>query len=183
MSNFRTLLCAATIAACSVAANAQAPAPGNFVPLTAFVKTATINRTFGQAPATVNPVTYLSIHAGAMVAPRGAGLAGVDASIPSISLGNGWHGRLDADVIFKANLGGIDTIIPITFDQVYYSAGGAGSHNVYYGGGVGAVLGGNTVFDAKLILGTELTNKIGGELNVHFTERDTLVCLFARIHL
>lgn len=183
MFSFRTLLCAATLAAGSVAACAQTSATNSFVPLAGLVKTAAVNHAFGQAPTTVNPLTYISVHGGAMVAPRGAGLVGADASIPSLSLGNGWHGRIDADVIFKANFGGIDTIVPVTFDQLYYSPAGAGGHNVYYGGGLGAVLGGNTVFDGKLILGTELTNKIGGEVNVHFTERDTLVCLLARLHL
>jgi hypothetical protein len=32
-------------------------------------------------------------------------------------------------------------------------------------------------------VGTELTHKIGAEVNVHFTERDTLVCVLARFHL
>jgi hypothetical protein len=183
MFSFRTLLCAATLAAGSVAATAQTSATNSYVPLAGLVKATAVNHAFGQAPTTVNPITYISLHGGAMVAPRGAGLVGADASIPGLSLGEGWHGRIDADVIFKANFGGIDTIVPITFDQVYYSPAGAGGHNVYYGGGLGAVLGGNAVFDGKLILGTEITNKIGGEVNVHFTERDTLVCLMARLHL
>jgi hypothetical protein len=185
MFKFQTLLCATTLAVGTIAASAQnaTNTVNSYVPLAGLVRAASINRAFGQAPTTVNPLTYISLHGGAMVAPRGAGLVGADASIPGLSLGNGWHGRIDADVIFKANFGGIDTIVPITFDQLYYSPGGVGGHNVYYGAGIGAVLGGNTVFDGKLILGTEVTSKIGGEVNVHITERDTLVCLLARIHM
>jgi hypothetical protein len=183
MLSFRTVLCAATLAAGSVAATAQTAETNNFVPLAGLVNSTVVNRAFGQAPATVNPATYISLHGGAMVVPRGAGLLGADVSIPGWSLGNGWHTRVDADVILKANFGGINDIVPITVDQVYYSPTGASGHNLYYGGGLGAVLGGTAIFDAKLILGTEITNKIGAEVNVHFNEHDTLVCLLARLHL
>lgn len=188
MIRFRTLRCAvvvaAVLAAGPVAAVAQSPLTNTFVPLASLINNRAVNRAFGQVPATVNPLTYVSLHGGAMLTPRGAGLVGADVSLPGLfSVGSGWHTRIDADVVFKANLGGFDTIIPVTVDQVYYSPNAAGGHNVYYGGGVGAVLGGNTVFDGKLILGTEVTNKIGGEVNIHFTQRDTLVMLLARLHL
>ena len=133
--------------------------------------------------ATPSPIQNFSIRGGYMASPRGAGIAGVDFDTPTLSLGNGWHGRIDADVIFKANFGGINTAVVATFDQLYYSPNAAGGHNVFYGGGVGAVLGGHAVFDGKLVLGTELNKKLGAEVNVHFTERDTLVCLLARFHL
>jgi hypothetical protein len=82
----------------------------------------------GQMPEVVqgSPLALLSFHAGAMLSPRGGGLVGLDASMPSLSLGYGMKGRLDADVIFKANLGGIDTIVPVTFDQIFYSPSVAG---------------------------------------------------------
>jgi hypothetical protein len=127
--------------------------------------------------------TALSIRGGAMVTPRGAGLAGVDFSLPSVTVGTGWQGRVDADVIFKANFGGLNTVIPATFDLIQTQPNGAGGKAVYYGGGIGAILGGNTVFDAKLVLGANLTQKFDFELNVHFNEHDTLLTLMGRFHL
>lgn len=191
MLKLRTLLSTLSVTAFGIfclaplAANAQsttANAVKEFTPLARFVSSTAVNRTARyQDPA--NPFSNFSFHLGGMVSPRGAALVGGDVDIVSLSLGNGWHGRLDADAIIKANLGGVDTIVPVTFDQVYYSPNAAGGHNVYYGGGLGAVFGGGTTFDGKLILGTELTNRIGAEVNLHFTEHDTLVTLFARIHL
>jgi hypothetical protein len=139
----------------------------------------------GQMPEVVqgSPLALLSFHAGAMLSPRGGGLVGLDASMPSLSLGYGMKGRLDADVIFKANLGGIDTIVPVTFDQIFYSPSVAGGKKMYVGGGLGAILSGPAVFDGKLILGTEVSRNLGAELNFHFNKYDTLVTLFARLHM
>lgn len=136
----------------------------------------------GQVPQPVQGgSTMLSLHGGAMLSPRGGGLAGVDAAMPTLSLGYGMVGRLDADVIFKANLGGVDTIVPVTIDQILYPTAGGGKF--YIGGGVGAILSGPAVFDAKLIFGTVLNQKLGAEMNVHFNKYDTLVTLFARLQM
>lgn len=124
-----------------------------------------------------------SLRGGAMLSPRGAALVGLDLAIPSLTLASNWHARLDGDVIIKANFGGIDTIVPVTVDLLTYSEGGMGLRDVYFGGGLGAVLGGPAKFDGKLVLGTDLSNRLGAELNVHFTERDTLVTVLARIHM
>ncbi len=133
------------------------------------------------APASTNPPTYISLRGGALVSPTGAGLVGVDFSFPTIGIaGTGWHGRLDVDALIKNS-----TIVPVTADLLYFSTGGAGGHNVYFGGGLGAVFGnGRTEFDPKLVLGAEFAPKVGGEINIHFpTNFDTLVTLLVRIHL
>lgn len=134
-------------------------------------------------PTTVEPVTYISLHGGVMLTPNVGGLVGVDASIPGLNLGNGWHSRIDADVIFNAGFGGIDTIVPVTFDQLYYSPNGASGHNVYYGVGLGAILSGPVSFDGKLILGTEISRNFGAEVNLHLNRHDPLLTLFARLHM
>jgi hypothetical protein len=130
-----------------------------------------------------SPFSNASLRGGAMLSPRGAALVGLDLSIPSLSTATNWHARLDGDVIIKANFGGIDTIVPVTLDLLTYTGGGMGLRDVYFGGGLGAVLGGPAKFDGKLVLGTDLSNRLGAEVNVHFTERDTLVTLLARFHM
>jgi hypothetical protein len=54
---------------------------------------------------------------------------------------------------------------------------------LYVGGGLGSILSGPAVFDGKLILGTEVSRNLGAELNFHFNKYDTLVTLFARLHM
>jgi hypothetical protein len=183
MLKSRTLLFAGALGlATTGSALAQGVEASRHISLGGLVKAPVMSRMSRgyQAP---DPISMLSLRGGAMVTPRGSAVVGIDASMPTVSLGNGWHGRLDADVIIKGNLGGVNTSIPVTFDQLYYSPNEAGGHNVYYGAGVGAIFGGDTTFDAKLILGTELTSRLGAEVNVHFNDRDTLVMLLARIHL
>jgi hypothetical protein len=180
LPTLRALLVAGVFCATTAgAACAQNTAAAQRTSLAALLTSNSIGR---RMQANASPIQNLSLRGGVMFSPRGAGVAGLDFDLPTLSLGNGWHGRLDADVIFKANLGGINTAVPVTFDQLYYSPNAAGGHNVYYGGGVGVVLGGDAVFDGKLVLGTELTSKVGAELNVHFTEEDTLVCILGRLH-
>lgn len=134
-------------------------------------------------PTTVDPTTWVSLRGGAMLSPRGAGLVGLDLSLPAASLfGEGWHGRLDADVIFKANFAGVDTIFPVTVNQVYYRPQ-VGMVDVYGGGGVGAIFGGDTRFAGKLLLGVTLNERLGVEGNVIFNEEDTMFTLFGRLHL
>jgi len=160
MLNIRNLaVCGALVMAMSGAANAQI---------------------LKQAADNVKP--EISVRGGGMLTPRFGGLAGIDFAVPTISLSNGWQGRLDADVIFKANFAGVNTIIPVTIDQIMYTPS-VGGHTIYYGAGVGAVLGGSAKLDGKLILGTELTSKLGAEANVHFTTNNTLVTVLVRLHL
>ncbi len=170
----------------SSAAFAQTAGNSNRINLARLVDSYAASRYAAQpGPTTVNPLTYVSLRGGGMVSPRGAGLVGVDISLPTVVIPNtGWHGRIDADVIIKGNFAGTDTVVPLTFDLLYYSPTAAAGHNVYWGGGLGAVLGGHDPrFDGKLVLGTELTTRLGAELNLHFTEGDTLVTILGRLHL
>jgi len=182
--NFRTLLTAGVCCLCMArSACAQTPRTDGKVRLTGLVNSYRLTRAAQGGLDVVNPAAYLSLRGGAMVSPRGAGLAGADATLPALDIFPGWQTRLDADVLFKANFGGINTIVPVTLNQVYYPADAVAGRTVYFGGGLGAVLGGPARFDGKLILGAELTSRLGGEMNVHFTEEDTLLTFLVRIHL
>lgn len=127
------------------------------------------------------PVT-MSLRGGVMVAPRNAGLAGVDIAMPSASFIEGWEGRLDVDVIFKANFAEVSTIVPVTFSQVQYLADISG-RSVYYGIGAGVLLGGKSKLVGKGLLGVELGSRIGAEANVIFSDSKTMVTLVGRLHL
>jgi len=134
-----------------------------------------------QSGPPVMPVT-MSLRGGVMVAPRSAGLAGIDMAVPSVSLMDGWEGRLDVDVIFKANFSEISTVVPVTFSQVHYMQDVSG-HSVYYGAGAGALLGGKAKLVGKGLLGMELSPRLGVEGNLLVTSDKTMVTLVGRLHL
>lgn len=139
----------------------------------------------GSMPAaaeTSSPVPNLSLRGGVMVSPRGAGVAGVDIGIPTLNLVSGWEGRIDLDVIIKANLGGVNTIVPVTADLLHYLPSAAGKA-FYLGGGVGAKLGGSAGAVLKGIVGTELGGRFGVEGNIMWTKDDTLLTFVGRIRL
>ncbi len=176
----KVALVASGLLVCTAGAIAQGPTAETkvaTVPLTSTLILPTLNQAKGST--TGNPI---SLHAGVMVNPRGAAIVGADVDLPTLSVGSGWHGRADVDFIIKANLGGVNTLTIATIDQLYYSSNGANGHNVYWGGGLGALIGGGADFDAKLILGTELTSKFGAEANIHFNKRNTLINLLGRLH-
>lgn len=133
-------------------------------------------------PTTTNPVTYISIRGGAMVSPRGAALVGLDAVFPSIAIGPEWVGRLDADVIIKANFAGTNTVVPVTFNQIYVGPT-SGTTRFYAGAGLGVVLGEKSEFTGKLILGAKFTPRLGAEANLYITGDDTLLTLLGRFRL
>ncbi|MEP6755639.1 MAG: hypothetical protein ABJA67_09075 [Chthonomonadales bacterium] len=174
MLNVRTLLCATALSIAAIGASSAETTP---LTLTGLAKFNNIKA------AQAAPMVPFTVHAGAMVTPRGALLAGGDIDLPSVTLGKGFTGRLDVDAIFKANFGGVNTLTLVTIDQISSTTDGISGHNVYYGGGLGAVFGGGTKFDGKLILGTELTKRFSAEVNVHFSSSKTLVCLLTRIHI
>ena len=125
----------------------------------------------------------IALHGGAMLSPRGALLVGGDMRMDNESFLPGFQGRLDVDVITKANFGGIDTIVPVTFDQVLYAPRAGRFTTTYFGGGLGAVLSGPAVFDGKLLMGMDLSQRLGVEADLHFTEHDTLFTVFARLKM
>lgn len=127
------------------------------------------------------PVT-MSLRGGLMVSPRSAGHAGIDIAVPSVSIMDGWEGRIDADVIFKANFSSVSTAVPVTFSLVRYSDNVRG-HSAYLGIGAGTLLGGKSKLLAKGILCVEVGPKLGVEGNILFSESKTMVLLTARLHL
>lgn len=187
MWSFRGFFCGIVLAGALVgltSGSAQAQVLKRYTPLhqstglNNFLKTP-----IGQPePTTLDPTTWLSLRAGAMVAPRAAGLIGFDASFPRLSIGENWHGRLDVDVIIKASLANTDTAVPITFNQIYYRPQ-TGRTDVYAGFGLGVILGGDANFVGKLILGATLNSRASAEVNLNFTENDTLVMVLGRFRL
>lgn len=166
-------------------ANAQTEVPGSRLPVSTLQNTVFLSGlpVTGVQDGGANPFTSFAFRGGAMVSPRGAGLAGLDASLPSFGLGNGWSGRLDADVIFKANFAGINTIVPVTINQVYYSNPTATGQVGYIGGGAGFIFGGKTRFTGKLLVGFEFSRRLGAEANVFLNSEDTIVSVLGRLKL
>jgi hypothetical protein len=135
----------------------------------------------GQAATLLNKPS-IAVRGGAMFSPRSAGLAGIDVTIPSMG-GDRGRFRADADVIFRANINGVKTVIPVTLNQIYYAPTGNGLLNLYYGAGGGAVFSGPVKWTAKFIVGTNLGNKLALEGNVYLTQRETLFLVAGRLKL
>lgn len=122
----------------------------------------------------------VSLRGGIMASPRGAALVGFDYHLPAIESLQGFEPRFDLDVILKANLAGINTIVPATISLIQYIPA-TESYTPYWGGGVGAVLGGAAKFDAKLVLGLELSRTLAVETNYHLTSEKNLLTAAARL--
>ncbi|HZT41680.1 MAG TPA: hypothetical protein VFA07_05805 [Chthonomonadaceae bacterium] len=125
----------------------------------------------------------VALRLGAMLSPRTKADVGIDVTLPHLGIGPGWDARLDADVIISANFGGISTLVPITFDEIYTHTlpGGA---PIYIGGGIGAYIGNTTRFGGKVLVGAGLSKQLAAELAVHWPGfSDTLVTLQLRIGL
>lgn len=124
----------------------------------------------------------LAVRLGALVSPRFKFDGGVDVTLGGLRLIPGLTSRVDADAIVSANFGGVSTLIPITFDQIYRLDLPASSR-VYVGGGAGVYLGDRTRFGGKLIAGAEF-NRFGVEGNLHFAgSGDSLLTVQARFRL
>ncbi|HLV81192.1 MAG TPA: hypothetical protein VKT32_12970 [Chthonomonadaceae bacterium] len=138
----------------------------------------------GQVP----PIGALSpfpvaLRLGAMLSPRTKADVGIDVALPHLGIGANWDARLDADAIISANFGGISTLVPITFDEIYTHTlpGGA---PIYFGGGIGAYIGRTTRFGGKVLVGAGLSKQLAAELAVHWPgSSSTLVTLQLRIGL
>ncbi len=109
----------------------------------------------------------IALRLGLSVSPRTRFAGGIDVSLPRLSLGKGFTTRIDAEAIVSANFGGISTLIPLTFNQVY-SKGLVASTRVYVGAGIGPYFGEITRFGGKVFVGAGLSEKVGIELGVHF---------------
>lgn len=175
----KNLLVVAVIGLLAASAHAE-PEPASRTYLSPLLKAAAAPQ-FGDVVRDVSP--SLALRGGAMFSPRGAALVGADITLPVLKFFDGWSGRLDADVIIKANFAGANTVVPVTFNQIYYLPGSFGGRATYLGGGAGAVFGsGGTKLDIKALVGAELTQSLGGELNVHFADGDTLWTAVVRLH-
>lgn len=123
----------------------------------------------------------IALRLGLSVSPRTRFAGGIDVSLPRLSLGKGFTTRIDAEAIVSANFGGISTLIPLTFNQVY-SKGVVASTRVYVGAGIGPYFGEITRFGGKIFVGAGISQKLGIELGVHFPGfDDPLVVIQARL--
>lgn len=129
-----------------------------------------------------NPTPFpFAIRLGGLLSPTGKLDAGVDVTIPGHLIAS-LDTRLDGDVIFGANIGGSNTIIPVTIDQLW-SKSLPGNSNFYLGAGAGLYFGGKTRVGGKIVLGGTI-NKLGVEGNVLFSGTgDPLFLLVGRIGL
>jgi len=134
-------------------------------------------------PTTVSPMTWISPRVGYMFIPRGSGILGVDVSIPTLRVAEAWHVRFDGDVFLNANLNGDKTAFSATANLLNYNANAVASRNIYFGGGIGWMFDGGTHFQAKLILGTPITNRINAELNTHFLKGTVAWTIVGRVSL
>ena len=130
-----------------------------------------------------NPTPFpFDIRGGALLSPKGKLDLGVDCTLPDLHLLPTLTTRLDADAIFGANIGGSQTIFPITFDQLYSKAL-PGTTSIYFGGGAGMYLGGRSRFGGKVVLGATF-NRFGVEANLHFSgSGEPLLSLQGRLAL
>lgn len=126
----------------------------------------------------------LALRIGGMVSPRTKFAGGVDYALPSTGIGRDWIGRVDAEAIVSANLGGITTIIPVTFGEVYTMPERTGSVRFYGGVAIGPYFGEVTRFGGKLFAGANFSTHFSGEVGVHFSgSGEPLVTLTARVPL
>ena len=140
--------------------------------------------TFGarrQVGATSLSPVPIRIRLGVLLSPRLKFDGGVDFTLSGVHLLPSCSTRIDADAIISANFGGLSTLIPITFDQVY-SRGVITGNRLYVGGGIGPYIGNVTRLGGKVFAGVDLTSHIGIEATVHFAGvGDTLFAVQARL--
>lgn len=123
-----------------------------------------------------------AIRLGALLSPRTKFMGGIDITFPSLGIASGWVGRVDAEAILSANFGGISTLVPVTFNEVYYAPERSGSVRFYGGGGIGPYFGEVTRFGGKLFIGANFTPHLSGEVGVHFAgQGDALISAQVRV--
>lgn len=137
---------------------------------TSYAELLAINAGGRQNTVDIGGRTYpFAIRLGAMVSPRVKFVGGADLTFPRYGIGPNWVGRIDAEAIVSANFGGNSTVIPLTFDQVYFSPNKTGSLRPYAGVGVGPYFASTTRFGGKLFVGARFSQQISGEASLHFS--------------
>lgn len=123
----------------------------------------------------------IHVRLGAMVSPRTKFIGGVDFTFAGLT--PRLTSRVDLEAIASANFGGITTLVPLTFSQVY-GARLSGGTRVYGGAGIGPYFGEVTRFGGKLFVGADFTPRTSGEVGVHFAgQGDPLVTVQVRFRL
>lgn len=110
-----------------------------------------------------------AIRLGASLSPRVKFVGGADLTVHQLGIGPHWVGRFDAEAIVSANFGGNSTVIPLTFDEVYWSPKTYGSARPYAGIGFGPYFADTTRFGGKIFVGARFSRAISGEASLHFT--------------
>ena len=139
--------------------------------------------TFHRAPALLGTATNVSVHAGIMFLPKGAVDVGGTVSTPNWTVGDGWVPRFDVNVLINADLDGDDTALSLTANLVKDFPNLVANRTIYFGGGLGWMFGGDGSFQAKLILGTPITDRVSIEANTHFIEGTVAWTILGRLHL
>ena len=128
-----------------------------------------MNAARGQNPVEIGGRSYpFAIRLGATVSPNVKFVGGADLTIPSLGFGKNWVGRLDAEAIVSANLGGNSTLIPLTINEVYFSPTKTDSFRLYGGFGIGIFIGSDTGFGGKVFGGARFSQHLSGEIGVNF---------------
>ncbi len=159
------------------AANAQTPALGSLK--------LSLNPTHNEVRALVGGANPIPIHIrlGAEVSPDFNFDGGIDFTLPAFHIIPSFSSRIDVDAIIDGGPRGNNTLIPITFDQLF-TPPGTGITGLYIGGGIGAYIAGDTRFGGKFFVGADLTRRLGIEGDVHFPGYgDPLLTLQVRMHL
>jgi hypothetical protein len=127
--------------------------------------------------------TNIGVHAGYMFLPRGAADLGADISFPAYTVGDGWIPRIDVSALIGADLDGDNTAVSLTLNLVKTFVDLIEGRTIYFGGGVGWMFGGDGSFQAKLLAGTPITERVSLELNTHFIEGTVAWSVLARLQL
>ncbi len=138
-----------------------------------------------QKPVEIGGRSYpFAIRLGATLSPNVKFIGGADLTIPSLGLGANWAGRLDAEAIVSANIGGNSTLVPLTFNEVYFAPVKSGSVRFYGGAGIGLFIGSDTNFGGKVFGGARFSQQISGEIGVLFPgQGDGIVTAQVRVSL
>ncbi len=148
-------------AASSISAKAQAPTLQSLK--------LSINPAHKEVRALIGRINPIPIHLrlGAEVSPNFNFDGGIDFTLPAFHIIPTFTSRIDVEAIVDGGPHGINTLIPITFNQIF-TPPGTGITGLYIGGGIGAYIAGDTQFGGKFFVGANITKRLGIEGDVQF---------------